>query len=135
MNRISIHRRAQQLLPAAIETSGLLQLGMSPDQMAGIVLESIFGGDAGGIVVLRLASRTAAAIQRQGLVFFAQARQARAGLPRHAPARYGHWRQVRGGAGQGAAGTSPMYAAATLDAQSWLAVLPVERLVLYGRMH
>ncbi len=135
MNRISIHRRAQQLLPAGIETSGLLQFGMLPGQMEGMLLDSLFGGDAGGIVVLRLANHTAAAIQRQGLVFFAQAQQARAGLLRHAPARYGHWRQVRGGAGQGAAGASPMYAAATLDAQAWLAVLPVERLVLYGWMH
>lgn len=137
MNRVSIHRRAQQLLPADIETSGLLQFGMSPGQIEDMLLDSLFGGDTQGVVVLRLANNTAVAIQRQGLAFFEQAHQARAGLLQDGPTRYGAWRQMQLDAGQNAAlaWNRLAYFAAGLDGQCWLAVLPVERLVVYGWLH
>ncbi|MCD9087646.1 hypothetical protein [Stenotrophomonas sp. SY1] len=130
MNRVSIHRRAQQLLPADIETSGLLQFGMSPGEVEDMLLDSLFGSDAHGVVVLRLAGATAVAIQRQGLAFFEQAHVARAGLPHQSPTRYGPWQQVQLENTLDWKGAA--YFAAALGGQAWLAVLPIERLVVYG---
>lgn len=142
MNRVSIHRRAQQLLPAGIETCGLLNFGMVPGQLERVLLGSAFRGQARGMVVLRLAAATALAIQRAGLAFFAQSKVARAGLARQLPARYGRWRQVKLGAAERVTGARVADQAAALqrtgyfaiaqDKRGWLAVLPVERLVVYG---
>ena len=144
MNRVSIHRRAQRLLPAQIQTSGLLHFGTSPGQVEGVLLGSVFDCDTQGVIVLRLAGQTAVAIQRQGLAFFEQAHVARAGLQRALPAHYGQWQRVvlegvRGHpAEQGVprdAGTDwngSAYFAGSRDRRAWLAVLPVERLVVYG---
>ncbi|KRG39694.1 hypothetical protein ARC78_14565 [Stenotrophomonas pictorum JCM 9942] len=142
MNRVSIHRRVQQLLPAGIETCGLLNFGRLPGQLEQVLLDSAFRGRARGRVVLRLAAETALAIQRAGLAFFAQSTVARAGLARQLPACYGPWRQIAVSAaapvtGMCAAGEAAVahrigYCAIVQDRRGWLAVLPVERLVVYG---
>ncbi|WP_269790485.1 hypothetical protein [Stenotrophomonas sp. Iso1] len=144
MNRALIHRRAQRALPDSIETSGLLHFGTSPGQVEGVLLGSVFDCGAQGVVVLRLAGQTAVAIQRQGLAFFEQAHVARAGLQQAVPAHYGQWQRMLLGAKEGisaeAAFSSEViadwngaaYFAGSLDRRAWLAVLPVERLVVYG---
>ncbi|WP_442684109.1 hypothetical protein ACSBPQ_05915 [Stenotrophomonas sp. JC08] len=135
MNRVLIHRRAQQLLPAAIETSGLLQFGLSPVQAGEMVLDCLFGTVARGVVVLRLAADALPGIRRQGLAFFAQARVARGGLAGAAPVRYAQWRQLRLGPNVPSSGwTGTAYVVASRDGRAWLAVLPVERLVICGWM-
>lgn len=143
MNRTHMHRRAQCLLPAAIETNGLLHFGTAPGQVEGSLLASLFGQGAQGLVVLRLASSTAVAVQRQGLAFFEQARMARAGLLRRClPVRYACWtrmqllkeqmRPVENGEEKEADWNGAAYVAAVEGRRAWLAVLPVERLVVYG---
>lgn len=144
MNRALIHRRAQRVLPAGIETSGLLHFGTSPGQVEGVLLGSVFDCDTQGVVVLRLASQTAVAIQRQGLAFFEQAHVARAGLQQDVPAHYGQWQQVVLEGNEGISKQEAFsrdvatdwngaaYFAGSLDRRAWLAVLPVERLVVYG---
>jgi hypothetical protein len=149
MNRALIHRRAQRVLPAGIETCGLLNFGMSPGQVEGVLLGSAFRCEAQGMVVLRLSGATALAIQRQGLAFFEQSDVARAGLPQQLPTHYGQWRpmalneaglaaglcaaadEVAGG-GQATGAQRAGYFAVVQDQRGWLAVLPVERLVIYG---
>ncbi len=132
MNRVSIHRRAQQLLPADIQTSGVLQFGMKPGQVEGMLLDSLFGGHAQGVVVMRLAGATAVAIQRLGLAFFERAHVARAGLWKQARTKYGQWQRLDEGNAVAPVRMGAGYLAGTLDGQAWLAVLPVERLVVYG---
>ncbi|MGH8053480.1 MAG: hypothetical protein ACREP4_06140 [Stenotrophomonas sp.] len=142
MNRVSIHRRAQRLLPAAIETNGLLHFGTSPGQLEEVLLGSMFDCTAQGLMVLRLAGQTAVAIQRQGLAFFEQAHVARAGLQQQVPAHYGVWRrlaldgedfaEVVVSSDAMTAWRGSGFIAASVDKRAWLAVLPVERLVVYG---
>lgn len=135
MNRVLIHRRVQQLLPVGIETSGLLQFGLSPVQAGEMVLDCLFGTAARGVVVLRLAAEALPVIRRQGLAFFAQARVARGGLAGAAPVRYAQWRQLRLGPNVPSSGwTGTAYVAVSQDGRAWLAVLPVERLVICGWM-
>ena len=60
MNRALIHRRAKRLLPAGIETCGLLHFGLAPGQVERALLGSMFaGGQAQGMVALRLSLSTA----------------------------------------------------------------------------
>ena len=138
MNRVLIHRRVQQLLPVGIETSGLLQFGLSPVQAGEMVLDCLFGTAARGVVVLRLAADALPGIRRQGLAFFAQARVARGGLAGAAPVRYAQWRQLRqlrlGPNVPSSGWTDTAYVAVSRDGRAWLAVLPVERLVICGWM-
>lgn len=133
MNRALIHRRAQRLLPAGIETCGLLHFGMAPGQVEQALLGSVFAGEqVQGVVALRLSLSTALAIRRKGLRYFeagdwvysAFAGTDSLGLGSDAggavavdalPARHG-------------AG----YSAVAQDGRSWFVVLPVERMVVYG---
>jgi hypothetical protein len=149
MNRALIHRRAQRLLPAGIQTCGLLNFGVAPGQVERVLLGSAFRCDAQGVVVLRLAAATALAIQRQGLAFFEQSSIARAALPQRLPTHYGQWWPVlldEAGLAAGAGGAADAlaagghaltaqragYFAVAQDQRGWLTVLPVERLVIYG---
>lgn len=149
MNRALIHRRAQRVLPAGIQTCGLLGFGLAPGQAESTVLGSAFGRETRGVVVLRLSGTTALAVQRHGPAFFEQSDVARAGLQHAPPARYGRWRRVAlaGADGLPAAGDPPAgrvmvdqasagcrtgYFAIAQDERGWLLVLPVERLVMYG---
>lgn len=124
MNRALMHRRAQRLLPAGIETCGLLHFGISPGQLERVLLGSAFGGRQGqGMVALRLSLSTALAIQRKGLRYFENGPwvysefSAATGLLADEMLPVGH-----------AAG----YLAAAADGRAWFVVLPVERLVVYG---
>lgn len=124
MNRALIHQRARRLLPAGIETCGLLHFGMAPGQVERVLLGSVFGGgQAQGVVALRLSLSTALAIRRKGLRYFEP----------------GDWR-YSAFAAEGTSfaaevlplGHGPGYSAVALDGRAWFVVLPVERLVVYG---
>lgn len=124
MNRALIHRRAKRLLPAGIETCGLLHFGLAPGQVERALLGSMFaGGQAQGVVALRLSLSTALAIRRKGLRYF----------------EAGNW-VYSAFAAEGASfavevlpsGHGAGYSAVALDGRAWFVVLPVERLVVYG---
>ncbi|WP_313318867.1 hypothetical protein [Stenotrophomonas sp.] len=133
MNRALIHRRAQRLLPAGIETCGLLHFGMSPGQVEQVLLGSVFGDEAGqGMVALRLSLSTALAIRRKGLRYFEQG-------PWQFSAFAAALGPVQHDAGVVAPGQDALparhaggYSAVAADGRSWLVLLPVERLVIYG---
>ena len=134
MNRALIHRRAQRLLPAGIETCGLLHFGMAPGQVERALMGSVFAGEkAQGVVVLRLSLSAALAIRRKGLRYFE---------PRD-------WEYSAFAAAcsldidDDACGTTVAmdalpkthgagYSAVAQDGRSWFVVLPVERMVVYG---
>ena len=134
MNRALIHRRAQRLLPAGIETCGLLHFGMAPGQVERVLLGSVFASEqAQGVVALRLSLSTALAIRRKGLRYF----------------EAGDWVYSAFAAGCSldidddvcgtrlAMGALPKthgagYSAVAQDGRSWFVVLPVERMVVYG---
>lgn len=132
MNRALIHRRARRLLPAGIETCGLLHFGLSPGQVERALLGSVFADTEGqGVVALRLSLSTALAIQRKGLRYFGDAGWRYTAFP--AACMHG------GGGADGMAAMDALppghgagYSAVALDGRSWFVVLPVERVVVYG---
>ena len=133
MNRALIHQRARRLLPAGIETCGLLHFGMAPGQVERVLLGSVFGGgQAQGVVALRLSLSTALAIRRKGLRYFEpgdwvySAFAAACSLDVYDKAT-GFVRMDALPTGHGAG-----YSAVAQDGRSWFVVLPVERMVVYG---
>ena len=133
MNRALIHRRAQRLLPAGIETCGLLHFGIAPGQVERVLLDSVFaGGQAQGMVALRLSLSTALAIQRKGLRYFQpgdwmySAFAAACSLDADDDTR----RVVAMDALPKTHGAG--FSAVARDGRSWFVVLPVERMLVYG---
>ena len=133
MNRALIHRRAQRLLPAGIETCGLLHFGLAPGQVERALLGSMFaGGQAQGVVALRLSLSTALAIRRKGLRYFEPGDWVYSAFAAACPLEIG------GDAGS-VVGMNALpkthgagYSAVARDGRSWFVVLPVERMVVYG---
>lgn len=124
MNRALIHRRAQRLLPAGIETCGLLHFGMAPGQVERVLLDSVFaGGEAQGMVALRLSLSTALEIQRKGLRYFEPGDWVYSAFAAVSASFVAEVLPPGHGAG---------YSAVALDGCAWFVVLPVERLVVYG---
>jgi len=124
MNRALIHQRARRLLPAGIETCGLLHFGMGPGQLERVLLDSVFGGgQAQGLVALRLSLSTALAIQRKGLRYFEAGDWVYSAFAAECASFAAEVLPSGHGAG---------YSAVALDGQAWFVVLPVERLVVYG---
>lgn len=158
MNRVRIYHRAQQLLPAAIETSGMQRFAMSPGQLECMLLGLLLRCESHGAVVLELSDRAAEAIERQGLAYFDGATTSRGTLSRRGPAHYAPWRRSplpdawsRTEAAPGlwpgvahvdvGAGLRRRLATAWRDGAyytqqsaggGWLVVLPSERLVVYS---
>ncbi|WP_312917989.1 hypothetical protein [Stenotrophomonas sp.] len=124
MNRALIHQRARRLLPAGIETCGLLHFGMGPGQLERVLLDSVFGdGQAQGLVALRLSLSTALAIQRKGLRYFEAGDWVYSAFAAECASFAAEVLPSGHGAG---------YSAVALDGRAWFVVLPVERLVVYG---
>ncbi len=133
MNRALIHRRAQRLLPAGIETCGLLHFGLAPGQVERALLGSVFaGGQAQGVVALRLSLSTALAIRRKGLRYFEADDWVYSAFAEAHSSDAGGF--ACGAEGLGALPTThgAGYSAVAQDGRSWFVVLPVERLVVYG---
>lgn len=92
-NRLHIYRRAQLLLPAAIETTGLVDFGSRPGQLECNLIALLFTCESHGAVILRLSRGAADDMQKRGLEFFAGAERARGVLnERRGPAVYEPWR-------------------------------------------
>ena len=124
MNRALIHQRARRLLPAGIETCGLLHFGTGPGQLERVLLDSVFGsGQAQGLVALRLSLSTALAIQRKGLRYFEAGDWVYSAFAAECASFAAEVLPSGHGAG---------YSAVALDGRAWFVVLPVERLVVYG---
>lgn len=158
MNRARIYHRAQQLLPAAIETSGMQRFAMSPGQLECMLLGLLMRYESHGAVVLELSDDAAEAIRREGLAYFDGATVARGALSRRGPARYDAWRRsplpeawsrteaapglwpgvahVDVGAGMrrrlSTAWRDGAYYTRKSTGRAWLVVLPAERLVVYS---
>lgn len=133
MNRALIHRRAQRLLPAGIETCGLLHFGMAPGQVERVLLGSVFGGvQAQGVVALRLSLSTALAIRRKGLRYFEPGDWVYSAFA--AACSPGLDGETCGSVGIDALPKThgAGYSAVAQDGRSWFVVLPVERMVVYG---
>ena len=133
MNRALIHRRAQRLLPAGIETCGLLHFGMAPGQVERVLLGSVFaGGQAQGVVALRLSLSTALAIRRKGLRYFEPGDWVYSTFA--AACSTDGDCEACGSVGVDAlpATHGAGYSAVAQDGHSWFVVLPVERMVVYG---
>lgn len=94
MNRVRLYHRAQQVLPEAIQTAGLRGLAMSAGQVRHLLFGVVRGDDSHGAVVLELARRAVAAIQRQGLGYFWGATRSRGALVGGAPSYYETWRHL-----------------------------------------
>ena len=124
MNRALIHRRAQRLLPAGIETCGFLHFGLAPGQVERALLGSVFaGGQAPGVVALRLSLSTALVIRRKGLRYFESGDWVYSAFAAASASFIAEVLPPGHGAG---------YSAVALDGRAWFVVLPVERLVIYG---
>lgn len=158
MNRVRIYHRAQQLLPAAVETSGMQRFAMSPGQLQCMLFGLLLRCESHGAVVLELSDQSAAAIGRQGLAYFEGATTSRGALSRRGPAHYDPWRRsplpeawsrtetgsglwpgvahVDVGAGMrrrlSTAWRDGAYYTRTTTGRAWLVVLPDERLVVYS---
>ena len=94
VNRLHIYRRAQLVLPTAIETSGLVDFGMWPGQLECNLMAILLRCESHGAVILRLSRDTAEDMRERGLEFFAGAERARGVLnnQRRGPAVYEPWR-------------------------------------------
>lgn len=92
INRLHIYRRAQLVLPAAIETSGLVDFGMWPGQLECNLMAILLRCESHGAVILRLSESAADEMRERGLEFFAGAERARGALnKRRGPAIYEPW--------------------------------------------
>ncbi len=158
MNRVRIYHRAQQLLPAVVETSGMQRFAMSPGQLQCMLFALLLRCESHGAVVLELSDHAADAIQRNGLSYFEGATTSRGALSRRGPAHYEAWRRsplpeawshtetstglwpgvahVDVGAGMrrrlSAAWQDGAYYTQRTHGGGWLVVLPAERLVVYS---
>jgi len=158
MNRVRIYHRAQQVLPAAIETSGMQRFAMSPGQLECMLLGLLVRCESHGAVVLALSDPAATAIRREGLDYFDGATLARGVLSSRGPARYEAWRpsplpetwrkwddgsglwpgvmHVDVGPGMrrrlSTAWQEGAYFTRDTRGGAWLVVLPSERLVVYS---
>ncbi|AMJ55826.1 MULTISPECIES: hypothetical protein [Stenotrophomonas] len=133
MNRALIHRRAQRLLPAGIETCGLLHFGMAPGQVERALLGSVFADErVQGVVALRLSLSTALAIRRKGLRYFEAGDWVYSAFAGTDSSGFGG--EAGGAVAVDAlpAGHGAGYSAVAQDGRSWFVVLPVERMVVYG---
>jgi hypothetical protein len=91
-NRVRIYHRAQQVIPAVIETSGMREFGMSTGQLECMLMALLIRCESSGAVVLTLSDRTLEAISKDGLSFFDNAKQARGELSRRGPTAYESWK-------------------------------------------
>ena len=158
MNRARIYHRAQQLLPSALETSGMQRFAASTGQLECMLMSLLVRCETHGAVVLDLSDRAADAIRREGLAYFKEATVARGALSRRGPARYEAWRRSPLPEAWGRIEASPdlwpgvahadvgsgmrrrlstawqdgAYYTEKTTGGAWLVVLPHERLVVYS---
>jgi hypothetical protein len=157
MNRVRIYHRAQQLLPAAIQTAGLHGVAMSSGQLRYLLFGLLLGRESRGAIALELARHAVDAIQHEGLAYFDGATCSRGALSGGALSYYEAWRHLSP-EGQGGhavvcgewMGTAHddiapgrwrsleaslgdgAYLTREVGRDAWLAVLPTARLVVYG---
>jgi len=156
MNRVRLYRRAQQLLPPAIETSGMRRFALPPDPLRCLLPGPSPRRASHGAVMLELSDHAAAAIARQGLAYFDGATTSRGVLPPRGPTQYEPWRRsplpeawrhmapesgLWPGVAHADAGMHRRLSVAWRDGAyytqlrngvGWLVVLPGERLVVYS---
>jgi hypothetical protein len=156
-NRVRIYYRAQQVIPAVIEISGIQEFGMSPGQINCMVMALLVRCESSGAVVLNLSDCTVDAISKNGLAFFDNATVARGALSHRGPAAYESWQfsplpeewfrtETLSGLWHGAAraginasmrkrlaaaGQQGVFYTRKIGGDATLVVIPSERLVVY----